>query len=212
MQRMITQYISTLVIGTAVLLGGCVGGPAPQDHFYRLELPPPESSFTSPLLQGTLQITRPWADALTSERHLLYRTATGTAQVHRHAYHHWIDSPTLIIQQQIAQYLRHSGMATHVVTPDLRVKADYRFSCRMTKLERLVDDSPRVIIEMELGLSHMRERETVLLRTYHVEEPTHSYDIAAAIEAYNHALTNILDQFLADTSSLPVARPVTHRP
>ncbi|GJL55053.1 MAG: hypothetical protein NPIRA02_21850 [Nitrospirales bacterium] len=212
MIRMVTQYISPLIFSTALLLEGCLGGPAPQDHFYRLELPTPQSSFTSPLLQGTLQITRPWADALTRERQLLYRTTTRTAQVQRHTYHHWIDSPTLIVQQQIAQYLRHSGMATQVVTPDLRVNADYRLSCHMTKLERIVDDPPRVIMEMELGLSHIREREVVLLRTYHVEEPAHGYNITATIEAYNHALTNILDQFLADTSSIPMARRVTHQP
>jgi len=206
------KSIATFLCSATLIFAGCLGGPAPQDHFYRLELPLPDSSFASPLLHGTLQITRPWADALTSERHLLYRTKTGTSQIHRHAYHRWIDSPTLIVQQQIAQYLRNAGMAEHVVTPNLRVKADYRFSCRIIKLERLIDDSPRVIMEMELGLTHIREREAVLLRTYHVEQPANGRDIAAAIAAYNEALTIILKQFLDDTSSLPEAIRVTHRP
>ncbi|GJL62238.1 MAG: ABC transporter [Nitrospirales bacterium] len=206
------KFISALIVLATFSFGGCLGSPAPQDHFYRLELPPPESSFSSPRLYGTIQITRPLADALTSERHLLYRTMTGTAQVHRHAYHRWIDSPTLILQQQITQYLRHSGIATHVVTPELRIKADYRFSCRITRLERILDESPRVIMELELGLTRLREREAVLLQTYRVEQPANGPNISAAIEAYNHALSKILDQFLEDTSTLPEALRLTQSP
>ncbi|GJL65771.1 MAG: ABC transporter [Nitrospirales bacterium] len=206
------KFISAFLISLTCMLSGCLGGPAPQDHFYRLELPTPESSFSSPLLQGTIQITRPWADALTSERRLLYRIMTGTAQVHRHAYHRWIDSPTLIVQQQITQYLRNAGVATHVVTPELRIKADYRFTCRITRLERILDESPRVMMELELGLIRLREREAVMLQTYRVEQQANSTDIPAAIEAYNQALTKILNQFLEDLSTLPKAIRLTQSP
>ena len=196
----------------AMVLGGCLGSPAPQDRYYRLELPEARAQFHYPPLQGTLQITRPRADALTSERHLLYRQHTKTSQVHRHAYHRWIDSPTLILQQQIAQYLREAGIAEQVVTPELRVKTDYQFTCRVTKMERVLADSPRVVVELELGLTHKRDREAVLLRTYYEEQQAHSHDISAAITAYNQALTNILNQFLKDASTLPEAIRINHHP
>ncbi len=195
-----------------ILLTSCMGGPAPQDHYYRLELPEATSQLHTPPLRGTLQVTRPWADALTSERHLLYRKNTETSQVHRHAYHRWIDSPTLILQQQIAHYLRDSGIASQVVTPELRIKANYQFSCRILKMERVLDQSPRVIVELELGLTHMRNREAVLLRTYHEEQPMTAQDISSSIEAYNHTISRILKQFVNDTSTLPEAIRVTHNP
>ncbi|MGB0908772.1 MAG: ABC-type transport auxiliary lipoprotein family protein [Nitrospirales bacterium] len=193
-------------------LASCMGGPAPQDHYYRLELPEPTSQFHAPPLQGTLQITRPWADALTSERHLLYRQNMKTSQVFRHAYHRWSDSPTLILQQQIAHYLRGSGIASQVVTPELRVKANYQFSCRISKMERVLDNSPRVIIELELGVIHMRNREAMLLRTYYEELPINTHKISDSIEGYNQALTIILNQFIKDTSNLPTAIPIKHHP
>ena len=206
MKHMTIPFLLTFTL----TFSGCLGSPAPQDHYYRLELSQAEAPFTTPPLHGTLQVTRPWADALTSERHLLYRQNTGTSQVHRHAYHRWIDSPTLILQQQMADYLRSSRVARQVVTPEHRVKADYRFTCRVVKLERVLDNDPRVVMELELGLTHMRDREAVLLQTYHVEQPANNHDIATSIVAYNQALTTILNQFLGDASTLPEAIRIKH--
>ena len=201
-----------LLCSVPFVLGGCLGSPAPQDHYYRLELPETQTPFELPPLHGTLQVTRPWADALTGERHLLYRQNTGTSQVHRHAYHRWIDSPTLILQQQISHYLRKARIANQVVTPEFRVKADYRFSCRVAKMERVLGEAPHVVVELELGLTHMRSREAVLLQTYHEEQPAQDASITTTIKAYNQAITKILNQFMRDASTLPEAIRITHTP
>ena len=196
-----------------VLMGGCLGAPAPSEQFYRLEVSfPTVAQFKNPLLLGTLQIMRPRSDALTGERNLLYRVNAGTSEVHRHAYHRWIDSPTRLLQQQITNYLRHSGMAKQVVTPELRIKADYRLTCYLTRLERIVNDHPRVIMELELGLTHIKNREAILLETYSAEQPAQGLDIASSIVAYNQALENILGQFLKRLSTVPSTIPVTHHP
>jgi len=180
--------------------GGCLGGPAPQDHFYRLELQPPVIRLDSPPLPGTLQVMRPWADALTGERHLLYRQQSGSSQLHRHGYHRWVDSPTNLLQQEMARYLRASGIANQVVTPEHRTKSDYMLSCRLVKLERVLDGSPRVLMELELGLTHTRDREAFLLHTYREEQQTQSEDVTEAVKAFDHALTKILDRFVVDVS------------
>ena len=191
-----------VVVTILLWLGGCLGGPAPQDHFYRLELPGPTTRLDPPPLNGILQVTRPWADALTSERQLLFRQHNGSSKLHRHAYHRWVDSPTLILQQEMARYLRRANMATQVVTPELRVKIDYVLTCRIAKLEQVLDDSPRVVMELELGLTHVNDREALLLETYREEQVADSPGITAAVSAYNQALTNILTRFLDDSSRL----------
>ena len=200
------------LLAILVTLGGCVGGQPPQDHFYRLELPVPDTTLNPPPLNGTLQVIRPWADALTGERLLLYRKNNEASQVRRHAYHRWVDSPTLILQQEIARYLRASRIAEQVVTPELRVKADYLLSCRILKFERVLGDSPRVVMELELGLTHMKDRQALMLQTYREEQKANGDGVTASVGAYNLALSNILNRFLADTSSLADAGKASASP
>ena len=50
---------------------GCAAAPAPRDHFYRIEAPPPARAADAPLLAGTLSVQRLRADALTDESSLL---------------------------------------------------------------------------------------------------------------------------------------------
>ena len=191
---------------SALTLTGCFGGQPSPDYFYRLNLADPETRLESAPLGGTLQITRPWADALTSERHLIYRKNDRTSQLNHHAYHRWVDSPTLLIQQEITQYLRKAGLAQHVVTPEMRTKADYALSCRIAKLERVLDQSPRVVVELELGITSMKERRTLLLHTYREEQPTEDMDVSSSIKAYNHALSTVLNRFLTDASKLSLLK------
>lgn len=190
------------LIVNALLLNGCLGGQPSPDYFYRLHVPAPETRLDPTPLNGTLQVTRPWADALTSERHLVYRKGNNISQLNHHAYHRWIDSPTILLQQEITQYLRKAGLAQQVVTPEMRTKADYALSCRMAKLERVLDQSPRVILELELGITSMKDRRTLLLRTYREEQPATDPEVTSSITAYNQALSNILQRFISDTSTL----------
>ncbi len=196
------KWGGNLILAGILWLGGCLGGPAPPDHFYRLELPDPNTRLDPPPLKGTLQVTRPWADALTSERQLLFRKNHESSRLRRHAYHRWVDSPTLILQQEIAHYLRTSHIAEQVVTPELRVNVDYLLTCRIAKMEQVLDDSPRVVMELELGITHVKDRQVLLLQTYREEQATESPRASTAVIAYNRALTNILNRFLADSSQL----------
>jgi len=102
----------------------------------------------------------------------------------------------------MTQYLRKAGLAPQVVTPKMRTKADYVLSCRIAKLERVLDQSPRVILELELGITSLKDRRTILLRTYREELQTGNLEVAASIKAYNQALSNILHRFMTDTSKL----------
>lgn len=190
-------------IAGILLLSGCVGGSSSPDYFYRLNLPDPEIHLDPMPLHGTLQVTRPWTDALTSERHLVYRKNGNTSQLNHHAYHRWADSPTLLLQHEMTQYLRKAGIALQVVTPEIRTKADYTLSFRIAKLERVLGHSPYEILELELGITSMKDRRTLLLRTYSEEQLAKDLEVTSSIHAYNQALSKILHRFLTDTSKLP---------
>lgn len=204
------QLLSALFLGTVMAGGGCLGGPAPTDQFYQLELPEPPRKFDTPPLKGTLQVTRPEANALTGERPLLYRQKSESPQIHRYAYHRWVDSPTIMIQQELTRYLRASRLAKQVVTPKFRVKVDYVLSCQILKLERIVRDSPSVLLELELGITSIQDNQTLLLQTYREEQSVNGEGIDASVLAYNEALSKILSRFLADSAMIDGSGRVTN--
>jgi len=206
MQSLIRLGRVTIIIACLLAANGCLGGQPSPDYFYRLHVPDPTTHFDPSPLQGTLQVTRPLADALTSERHLVYRKEGSTSQLNHHAYHRWVDSPTRLLQQEMTQYLRKAGLAQQVVTPEMRTTVDYALSCRIARLERVIDQSPRVILELELGITSMKDRRTVLLGTYREEEPTTDLEVGTSIEAYNQALSTILHRFLTDASKLSLLK------
>ncbi len=189
-----------------LLFSGCFGGQSSPDYYYRLNVPTPESQLDPSPLQGTLQVARPQADALTSERHLVYRKDDNISRLNHHAYHRWIDSPTLLLQQEMTRYLRKARIAQQVVTPEMRTKADYALSCRIERLERVLDQSPRVILELELGVTSMKDRRTLILRNYREEYATENLDVASSINAYNQALAKILHRFITDASKLSLLK------
>ena len=200
------------LLAVVMVLGGCPGGPAPQNHYYRLDLPDSKPRFDLPPLNGTLLVTRPWADALTSERNLLYRQNSGPSRLRRHTRHRWVDSPTQMLQQEIARYLRGTRIADRVVTPELRTNVDYLLSCRIVNLERVLDGSPRVLMELELGITRMRDRHPLVHQTYRQEQEANDNGVDASIFAYNQALTTILDRFLADSSGLAQEQEMSPSP
>ena len=206
------RRLGMVLLSGVLAVGGCLGGSSPSDQFYQLELPEPERQFTSPPLKGTIQVKRPWADALTGERPLIYRENSGSPEVHRHTYFRWVDAPTNMLQREITRYVRMSHLADQVVTPKLRVKVDYILSCQILKLERIVDVSPRVVMELELGITSVKDNQVLLLQTYREEQSANGEQIEASVVAYNQALSSILNRFLVDASRLGEGAKTTTKP
>ncbi len=199
-----------LLLISSLILPGCFGGQAHPDYFYRLDVPNPKTQLAPSPLQGTLQVTRPWTDALTSERNLVYRENNQTSQLHHHAYHRWVDSPTTLVQQEMARYLRKSHLATLVVTPEVRSKANYVLASRIVKLERVLDQTPNVVLELEMTVTHARDRKTLLQHTYRQEQSAKDNSVPASIQAYNLALSHILNRFITDAAHISDIQHATH--
>ncbi len=188
-----------LALAFATGLGACASGPAPRDRFFRLELPEPCASFAEPVYPGTLVVRRPRADALTSERNLLYRSGD-SSEVGQQAYHYWSDHPTALVRETLARYLRESGVAGRVVTPELRVDPDYELSTRIVRLERILGSPPQVAVELEVGVTRTRDREVVLLGSYRETRPASGDGVAASVDATGEALAALIDRFLRDAA------------
>ncbi len=184
-------------------LVGCVAGPAPRDHFYRLELGAPSRALEQAPFSGTLEVRRFRADAVTDGTLVLFCNARDPAEVQRHTYHHWLDSPTAMLQVQMAAYLRAARAAPRVVTPELRLRPDYVLAGRVGRFERVFGESPPgVVVELEFTVTREADRELLLIATYREEREADGDGVGAAALAFDRALADILDRFLADASAL----------
>jgi len=191
-----------LSVLSALLLGGCLASapPVPRDHYYRVLVPlPPRTDI--PMLQGVLAVAPLEADGLLRERPLLYSASGQSYEMQQHDYHYWIDPPPRMLQNQLIDFLRGSGIAAAVIAPDLRVEADYDLSGRIKRMERLLGGGPpRVVAELELALVDSASKRLILVRSYSAEVPSADDSVAASIASLNVALARIFESFLSDAS------------
>ena len=89
-----------------------------------------------------------------------------------------------------------------VVTPELGADAEYLLTCRIVKLERVLDSPPHSAIELQLGLIRIADRRALMLKTYREAQPAAGNGVAASVDAYNQALSKILEHFVEDSSKV----------
>ena len=185
----------------APVLAGCLGSapPVPRDHYYRLLVPMPAESGGTRLLPGVLTVNLLQADGLLRERPLLYSAGADASELQQHNYHYWNDVPPRLLQDQMVTYLRRSGVASLVVTPDTRVRAGYQISGKAKRFERLVGGGgSKVVVEIEFALQRLSDDALLVVDTYSAEEPARDDSIEASILALNRATAHVFDAFLSD--------------
>jgi ABC-type uncharacterized transport system auxiliary subunit len=106
-----------------------------------------------------------------------------------------------MLQSELVSYLRAARIADLVVTPGLRVDAAYRLSGRLRRLEQLVGDPTKVLIEIEFAVRDNRHGRIVLLKTYRAESDPVDATLPAAVEAFGKAFTAIAARLTADLAS-----------
>ena len=184
-------------LGAALLLA--CASPAPRDHFYRLEVAPPPAQRSEPALRGTLEVERLRTDALTRERSILYVSDPDAVQVTPYSYHLWVDTPTTMIQREIAEYLNRAGVADRVVLPEMNVSERWTLNGWIDRLVHLRNGSPeRVVVVLEFSVSEERAGRLLLRKRYRIEKPVEQDDMEGAVRAFNAALAEILAQLETD--------------
>ena len=90
-------------------------------------------------------------------------------------------------------------MAKAVVTPELRVDADYVLTGKIEHLEQVTGQSERTVMEIELGLRSARDGKLMFLKTYRQENAS-AKGVAAAVDSLNTALSIVFADFVSDLS------------
>ncbi len=190
-------------------MAGCFGQapPLPRDHYYRILVPDQTAEGASPVLAGVISVPPLEADGLLRERPLLFSASGAAYEMQQHDYHHWSDSPTRMLQGELARYLRQSRFGETVVTSDIRIRPDFEVVGRIKRLERLLGSgTPRVAAELELALIDLADNRMLVLDTYSIEQSSRGGSVEASVLALNRAVADIFGRFLEDARQTSLAK------
>jgi ABC-type uncharacterized transport system auxiliary subunit len=188
-------------LAAAALLVACAGGPAPRDHFYRIQTAAP-APLAKPVFPGTVEVDRFRSDALTGSIRIVQRKSETASELEPYAYHQWADPPTIQLQTQLVSFLREAQAAPLVVTPELRAHSDFAVLGRIVRLEHQTGGgAPRAVVELELAVSRESDRSLLLQKVYRDEQPAAGGSVAQAVDAASAAVSAIFARFLADVQA-----------
>ncbi len=188
-------------LASAFVFAACASGPAPVDHFYRIEVGKPSITSGSPL-PGTIHVNPLRTDGLIGQRHLLYRQSEGTAEIAQHSYHLWADPPAIAIQTALIGFLRDAGAAAIVMEANARSRPNYTISGRIHQLERVLGDEPAVVVKLDLTVTSA-DGDLLVHESY--SERRAAADVAESALAIGDAVHGIFERFLVDLN--PATRP-----
>jgi cholesterol transport system auxiliary component len=184
------------------LVAACAQPEVPEDRFYRLSLPAPEKTLAKPPLDGTLEIERFVADGLTAGRPIVYSKAETPNQVHEYHYDFWTEPPTIMLRDQLVAYLRVAGVATKIVTPDLRADPEFVLTGRIKRMEQVLGSPTGAVVELELALRRTSDATVMFVETYRIEAKAKSDKVAAAVTAINGAVAEIYAKCAKDLAGI----------
>lgn len=185
-----------LAAASLLVLAACAGPAAPPDSFYRIEVAAPTQRLPRPILPGVLEINRLASDGVAAERALAFSRTEGGALAH-YKYDFWSEPPGLLLQDRLAHYLAAAGIADKVVTPELRVLADWVLRGKVRRFEQIADRA-EVVVDLELAVVRARDGRLVLLETYTARVPAASARVEDAAQAMEKGVADIFARFLAD--------------
>ncbi len=174
--------------------------PVPENNFYRLIATEQASAVGSSSIDGTLVVERLRAFGILRERALLYSVESSPEAVRQHHYHHWTDSPTSLIREQIVKYLRQAGIASHVATEARSGAANYRLRIEIKQLERILLSDGGVAVEVVLAaeLNAEDKARPLFTKEYSEKRVSSQSSVLASVRKKNEALTVIYSSIARD--------------
>ncbi len=196
-----------LVLLGAVVALACVRGPARMDHFYRLQVDPPSSADSPPILDGVLVVDRFASDALLRGRPILFRRHEASSEIVPHAYRLWTDSPSLLVQAAVADHLRAAGVAQEVLVPAFDASPDWVLKGTLRRLEYVATRTGReAVVDLEVRVVRHPSRETLAIGRYHAERIAQDGDFEEVVKAFSLALGEALDSLHEDLRQAAMVR------
>jgi len=196
--------ISGLLFGLCLLLTACATPePVPQDQFYRLVGPASPARLATPTIEGTLKVEPIKTFGIYRERAILYSQSDQPESLRQHHYHHWIDTPTRLIRDQLVDYLREYGVAGTVAGSQIGLSGDLRLHLELKNFERVIHPDGGVSVKVRLdAVITDKSNRPLKIASYLSETPAGNNTVAASVAAINQALSEIYRQLADDLTTL----------
>ncbi|MEX2480709.1 MAG: ABC-type transport auxiliary lipoprotein family protein [Gammaproteobacteria bacterium] len=172
----------------------------PRDRFYRLHsFMPPTSLSTSPAKQ--LHVPPFEASGLHAKRALIYVHPDDTT-LEQYSYHLWIDSPRLLLQSALSDYLREGLGAQVVAQPAAEATVVQGRVVRFERLARPGGGPDDAAVVLHFDVFEHGARMPSLSKSYAVVENLADDTIEAYAMAANRAVEQVFEQLLNDLAHL----------
>jgi ABC-type uncharacterized transport system auxiliary subunit len=191
-----------LALGLALVVAACSQPPLPEDNYYRLVVTPPQGGATAPKLAGTLEVQRFIADGITAGRSVVYSAAARPEELREYHYHFWVEPPPVMLRDQFVAYLRGAGVASAVVTPEVRVEPDFVLTAKLKRLEQVVGTPSRAAVEIDVAVRRTTDDRLLFQGSYGVQVDAKSNAVGDAVAAFTTALSQIYAKIIGDMSRL----------
>jgi len=204
-QRLKTKLTSSLtLVACLMLLSSCFGGSSsvPDDHYYRL----PDvigTKLDHPILNGSLSIKKVITYGIYSERTLIYTDKKSNLKLNRYHYHHWEKSPSILIQDNLVQYLRSVAIATQVMAYRQQSKSQYSLESELISMHREIsNDGYIAAIVIDFRVINKTNNSILINKRYSSNITSSSDRLIDTIKAYGGSLKEIYTQLIFDLQKL----------
>lgn len=195
------RTISFIFLCNIVLLLNACGSaaPVPEDKFFRLDMT--HITQQRNIFDGNVAVQRFKADGLHNGRAMLYTDSKQPLQLKQYHYHHWLDAPSLLIQEHLISYLRKTNAAPLVIEEQPGIQSDYLISGRIIAFEQVNDaKGVRADVKLELQVTKRGARMPILVKEYSQSIQTADTSLHTIASSLSTGLTNIYAKFLDDIS------------
>lgn len=194
----LTRFCQSLVfLGSLLLVVSC-SRVLPKDYFYRVQLNNVDVvKEASPLIKSVV-VQDFQALGLLRERNIVYVPEGSPNEVRQYNYHSWIESPSILFQQLMVDFLQQSNFSALVVTPRIHVDTEYEIRGRVDRFELVQTGSPRVVLKMEIVLRSVKQNRMIYLGRYQQEVPLSRAGVNASVSALSDAINQVYRQFFSE--------------
>lgn len=188
-----------LVAGSSLLvLSGCGSLLGPSNA-------PGQMYVLAPSLPASASATRmPWqltvAKAETSQSLATDRIAIRRGAVmDYYADAQWSDAVPQLLQNLFVEALEKSGASMSVASDVAGIRADYILQTEVHSFEARYDNgdaAPMIVVDLTVKLMASRSAEILAAREFHQEQPATANSIAAAVAAFDQAVTAVIAEIV----------------
>ncbi|MEQ8195791.1 MAG: ABC-type transport auxiliary lipoprotein family protein [Rhodospirillales bacterium] len=193
-------------IAVCLVLAACSQPPVPKDNYYRLQAGTPAQVYGKPLFAGTVEVQRFTADGVMANRPIAYASTEEPNKLNEYHYHFWTEPPPIMLRDQMIDYMRRAKVAEKIVSPELRILADFVISGKIKRFEHIRGAGQHAAVELELAARNNKNGDLLYLGTYGVKTPVDGGDVAAAVAAIDRSVREIYARFLKNIAERKNAR------